>query len=276
MRVILTAVFAALFALAFPWSFASAQWAAGDRQEDAAKPVAAKAISLSGKVSELKSEPCEITTGDSSLGKHLVIRTPKGKTVTIHLGPAAKVEPLIKDLSPGMEIRVEAFRTEETEKGAYVARTLSFGDRTVVLRDKTLRPVWADRGRNVKPPRKIAVTAAGPSLDADVDPQFGRCPYFVVIDLETGSFEALKNAPGVRQAGVQSARTIASKGATVLLTGNCGANALRALSAEGIEVISDCSGTVRKVMEQYKAGQLPTRKAENKHSSQPSTDTRPP
>lgn len=79
---------------------------------------------------------------------------------------------------------------EATPDGQYVARTVTFGDRTVVLRDRSLRPVWAGQGPSSKPPLKIAVTAAGPKLDADVDPQFGRCPYFVVIDPKTGSFEA--------------------------------------------------------------------------------------
>lgn len=81
----------------------------------------------------------------------------------------------------------------------------------------------------------IAVTAAGPTLDAAVDPQFGRWPYFVVIDSETGSFEALKNTfTQGRQAGVQSARMIASKGAKVLHNGKCGPSALRNSSISGL------------------------------------------
>jgi predicted Fe-Mo cluster-binding NifX family protein len=207
----------------------------------------------------------------------LAIRTTEGRTVTIHLGPAVEVEALTKDLSRGMAIKAEVFRTEATPDGQYVARTLTFGDRTVVLRDRSLRPVWARQGPSSKPPLKIAVTAAGATLDSAVDPQFGRCPYFVVIDLKTGSFEALKNTyTQGRQAGVQSARMIASKGAKVLLTGKCGPSALRALSAERIEVVSGCSGTVREVLEQYKAGKLATANEGNARSSPPSQDTRPP
>lgn len=40
---------------------------------------------------------------------------------------------------------------------------------------------------------KLAVTTAEPSLDARVDPRFGRCPYFIVVETEDFSFEALEN-----------------------------------------------------------------------------------
>jgi predicted Fe-Mo cluster-binding NifX family protein len=95
-------------------------------------------------------------------------------------------------------------------------------------------------------------------LDAAVDPRFGRCRYFVVVDSEQGTFEALENTNADRRgrAGVQSANTIASKGAKVLLTGKCGQNATRALAAAGIRVVPGCSGTVRAAIEKFKAGEL--------------------
>jgi predicted Fe-Mo cluster-binding NifX family protein len=127
-----------------------------------------------------------------------------------------------------------------------------------------------------KQPNKIAVTAAQPSLDAAVEPRFGRCPYFVLVDPETGAFEALKNTnTDGRGAGVQSARMIASKGAKVLLTGKCGASAVRALSTERIEVVEGCSGTVREVIERYKAGELRPAKDGKARGSQPAQDTPP-
>jgi len=273
MRVIQTTV-VAVVVLGLSCSSLLAQRGEGDQQGVARKAAKPKIASLSGEVLQLKVEPCRMTTGRSSLGTHLAISTPEGKTVTIHLGPAAEVEPLTKDLSRGMAIKAEVFRTEATPDGQYVARTLTFGDRTVVLRDRSLRPVWAGQEPSGKPPLKIAVTAAGPTLDADVDPQFGRCLYFVVIDPKTGSFEALKNTfTQGRQAGVQSAQMIASKGAKVLLTGKCGPSALRALSAERVKVVSNCSGTVREVVAQYKAGKLPAANEGDARSPQPSQDT---
>ena len=105
---------------------------------------------------------------------------------------------------------------------------------------------------------KIAVTATGRSLDDAVEPRFGRCPYFLIIDPDSLSFESVENPNAALGggAGIQSAQLIAEKGAEVVLTGNCGPNAYQTLSAAGIGVVIGCSGTVRQVVEQFKAGQL--------------------
>jgi len=105
---------------------------------------------------------------------------------------------------------------------------------------------------------KVAVTATDRSLDASVDPRFGRCPCFLIVETDDLSFEALEN-PNLTLgggAGIQSAQLMAERGVQHVLTGNCGPNAHQTLSAAGIGVIIGCSGVVRDVIEQYKAGQL--------------------
>jgi len=105
---------------------------------------------------------------------------------------------------------------------------------------------------------KIAITATETSLDAIVDPRFGRCPCFLIVDTDSMAFEAVGN-PNVilgGGAGIQSAQLVADKGARYVLTGNCGPNAHRALTAAGITVIVGCSGPVRAVIERFKAGEL--------------------
>jgi predicted Fe-Mo cluster-binding NifX family protein len=105
---------------------------------------------------------------------------------------------------------------------------------------------------------KICVTATSNSLDAPVDPRFGRCPYFVIVDSKTMQFEAIPNiaSSATGGAGIQAAQTIANKGAGVLITGNVGPNAFQALSAAGIKIVTGASGTVREVVEKYKKGEL--------------------
>lgn len=105
---------------------------------------------------------------------------------------------------------------------------------------------------------KICVSASTNSLEAPVDPRFGRCPYFMIVDSETLQFEAVPNmASGAMSgAGIQAAQTIASKGVKVLITGNVGPNAFQALSAAGIKIVTGASGTVRDVIERYKRGEL--------------------
>ena len=105
---------------------------------------------------------------------------------------------------------------------------------------------------------KICVTAIANNLDAQVDPRFGRCPYFIIVESETMKFEAIPNlshhAPS--GAGIQAAQTVASKDAKVLITGNVGPNAFQALSSAGIKIVTGASGTVREVIERYKRGEL--------------------
>jgi len=105
---------------------------------------------------------------------------------------------------------------------------------------------------------KICVSAAANSLDAQLDPRFGRCPYFVIVDSESMQFEAIPNmASGVTGgAGIQAAQTIAKRGVEVVITGNVGPNAFQALSAVGIKIVTGAFGTVRESVEKFKRGEL--------------------
>jgi predicted Fe-Mo cluster-binding NifX family protein len=111
---------------------------------------------------------------------------------------------------------------------------------------------------------KVAVSASGTNLDATIDPRFGRCAYFIVVETEDMGFESFdnQNAALGGGAGIQSAQFVASKGARAVLTGHCGPNAVRTLNAAGIEVYVGQSGTVREAVERYKNGEL-------SHTTQP-------
>jgi predicted Fe-Mo cluster-binding NifX family protein len=105
---------------------------------------------------------------------------------------------------------------------------------------------------------KIAVSTAEDSLDSQIDPRFGRCQYFLIVDSETMDFEALSNQGAIASggAGIQAAQTIANKGVGVLITGDIGPNAFQTLSAAEIKVITGVSGTVKEALERYKSGSL--------------------
>ena len=111
---------------------------------------------------------------------------------------------------------------------------------------------------------KIAITATAASLDAEIDPRFGRCQYFVIADPDTMEFEALENSGATAGggAGISTAQTIAGKGIEAVLTGNCGPNAYQVLTAAGIKVVTGVSGKVQDAIQNYKSGKL-------KASSQP-------
>ncbi len=105
---------------------------------------------------------------------------------------------------------------------------------------------------------KVGISSTGEDLNANVDPRFGRCKYFLIVDTETMSFEPISNESAMASggAGIQAAQTIAQTGVKVMITGNTGPNAFQTLSAAGIKVITGVSGTVKDIVEKYKKGEL--------------------
>jgi predicted Fe-Mo cluster-binding NifX family protein len=105
---------------------------------------------------------------------------------------------------------------------------------------------------------RIAISATGTDLAAQVDPRFGRCSHFVIFDPETLEHEAVdnSNAAAGGGAGIATAQMIVDKGVRAVLTGNCGPNAYQVLSAAGIQVVTDVTGTINEAIEGYKAGKF--------------------
>jgi predicted Fe-Mo cluster-binding NifX family protein len=105
---------------------------------------------------------------------------------------------------------------------------------------------------------KIAITAKSNILGSDIDPRFGRCNYFLIIDTNTMYCKSIFNESAMASggAGIQAAQTIAKTGVEAVVTGNMGPNAFRTLSAAGIKVFTGADGTVKEVVEKYKKGEL--------------------
>lgn len=105
---------------------------------------------------------------------------------------------------------------------------------------------------------KIAVSSSRKDLSSEIDPRFGRCAYFLIVETDDMSFEAFDNESIALGggAGIQSAQFVASKGAKAVITGNCGPNAVRTLSAAGVELFLGQSGTVKEAVEGYKNSKI--------------------
>ena len=106
---------------------------------------------------------------------------------------------------------------------------------------------------------KVAVTSTGTDLDADLDPRFGRAQYFIVVDIESMDFEVKENTQNLnlpQGAGIQAGKTVAGTGVAAVITGNCGPKAFQVLNAADIHVVTGVKGTVKGVVEKFKAGEL--------------------
>ena len=111
--------------------------------------------------------------------------------------------------------------------------------------------------RNIQ--MKIAVTAQDNDLSSEIDLRFGRAKWFIIIDSETGEFEAHNNELNLNAAqgaGIQTGQNIVNLGVEAVITGNVGPNAFRTLNATGVKIFLAEKQTVSEAVELFKAGQL--------------------
>ena len=114
---------------------------------------------------------------------------------------------------------------------------------------------------------KIAVSAAGKGLDSNVDMRFGRCPNFVIVELDDESKEIkgsqdLENTATAQMggAGITSSQLVADQGVKAVITGNMGPRAFQVFSQLGIKIYQG-TGTVREAAEKFSKGELQEMKA---------------
>jgi len=113
---------------------------------------------------------------------------------------------------------------------------------------------------------RIAVTAQGENLEAEVDPRFGRASKFLLVDSETMSFEVVENKQSLdlpQGAGIQAAQNVLSHKPDVVVTGNCGPKAFQVLRAAGVEVVIGAKGKIRDVVREYLDGKYKTAEEAN-------------
>ena len=107
---------------------------------------------------------------------------------------------------------------------------------------------------------RIAVSADNKNgLDSVVSPHFGRCPHFVLVDLDDHDVRDVREVDnpyyGHHQPG-QVPALINSLGANVMLTGGMGGRAIMFFGQFGIEGVTGAYGTVRQSVERYLGGHL--------------------
>ena len=107
---------------------------------------------------------------------------------------------------------------------------------------------------------RIAISAdSKEGLNSVVAPHFGRCPYFVLVDMVGGQVEAVLDVDNPYYAGHEPGQVpafIASLGANIMLTGGMGGRAIMFFEQFGIEGVTGAYGTVRQSIERYLGGRL--------------------
>ena len=105
---------------------------------------------------------------------------------------------------------------------------------------------------------KIAITSSGEQHTSSLNPRFGRCEYFIIIDTETEVWEAALNpAVGARGgAGSQAAQFMANQGVEAVISGRYGPNAYTALESAGIQAFVSSQETIAAAFDKFLAQEL--------------------
>ena len=107
---------------------------------------------------------------------------------------------------------------------------------------------------------RIAISADDNNgLESVVSPHFGRCPHYILADVEgqeVQAVQAVDNPYYGQHAPGQVPGFIHSQGVHVMLTGGMGRRAIGFFEQYGIEAVTAASGTVRHALERYLGGQL--------------------
>ncbi|MFA5048147.1 MAG: NifB/NifX family molybdenum-iron cluster-binding protein [Patescibacteria group bacterium] len=102
---------------------------------------------------------------------------------------------------------------------------------------------------------KIAISSASENLNGNIAETFGRCPYFIIVDIENGKIgktEIIKNESAEQSsgAGMATAKLVAEKGVTTVITKSVGPRALDVLKQFNIEII-EAEGKINKALEKF-------------------------
>jgi predicted Fe-Mo cluster-binding NifX family protein len=106
---------------------------------------------------------------------------------------------------------------------------------------------------------KLIFTSTGSTLDAPLDPSFGRARHFLLYDTDSGASQVISNQQNLdaaQGAGIQAAQTIVRAGAEALITGHCGPKAFRVLAAAGVKVYNTDAPTVAAALARFQDRQL--------------------
>jgi predicted Fe-Mo cluster-binding NifX family protein len=107
---------------------------------------------------------------------------------------------------------------------------------------------------------RIAISANDNNgIESAVSEHFGRCPYFIIVDVEENaiqSVQAIDNPYYANHAPGHVPEFIHRQGAGVMLTGGMGLRAVGFFEQYGIEVATGATGTAQQAVQAYLAGKL--------------------
>lgn len=107
---------------------------------------------------------------------------------------------------------------------------------------------------------KIAISSTGKTLDNEVDTRFGRCPYFIVVEIEDKKIKNVKTIENAATAqaggaGITAAQIVANEKPDAVITANLGPRAFSVFRQFKIKIYNG-QGKIKNVVQDFIEGKL--------------------
>ncbi len=107
---------------------------------------------------------------------------------------------------------------------------------------------------------KIAISSTGKTLESEVDSKFGRCKYFLIVEIENKKvkdFKVVENTAKAQSggAGISAGEIIANQKVDSIITVNLGPRAFSIFDQFKIKVYHG-EGKIKEVVEDFANGKL--------------------
>ena len=102
---------------------------------------------------------------------------------------------------------------------------------------------------------KIAISSTGKNLESKVDARFGRCPYFLIVEIDDKKMinvKAIENTAAGQMggAGITAAEIVANEKVSAVITANLGPRAFSVFEQFGIKIYQG-QGKIKDVIQKF-------------------------
>ncbi len=108
---------------------------------------------------------------------------------------------------------------------------------------------------------KIAISSTGNKLNSQISPVFGRCQYFIIVDIEDKKIKSSKTIQNlaVNQfggAGITAAQNVGNEKVEAVISGAVGPIEFSVFQQLGIKIYNGKTGTVEENLKDFIEGKL--------------------
>jgi len=107
---------------------------------------------------------------------------------------------------------------------------------------------------------KIAISSTGKNLESEIDARFGRCAYFLIVEIENKKIKNVKAIENTAKAqmggaGITAGEIVAKQKVDAIITINLGPRAFSVFEQFGIKIYQK-QGKIKDVVQDFIKGKL--------------------